>query len=83
MHEAIGITSFGLACGTGNPGVATRISAYIDWIEDIVWLGGNGTGVALPPIEKPIDIVSQLANRTFVKSKISQNDIYHRWTKKI
>lgn len=29
----IGITSFGLACGDKTPGVYTRVSAYVDWIE--------------------------------------------------
>ncbi|XP_037951652.1 serine protease snake-like [Teleopsis dalmanni] len=33
----IGITSYGLACRSGNPSVHTRISSYLDWIESIVW----------------------------------------------
>ncbi|XP_054728901.1 serine protease snake [Anastrepha obliqua] len=33
----VGITSFGQACGGAPPGIYSRVSAYIDWIEDIVW----------------------------------------------
>lgn len=31
----IGLTSFGKGCATQAPGVYTRISSYVDWIEDI------------------------------------------------
>ncbi|KAG8302694.1 hypothetical protein J6590_026897 [Homalodisca vitripennis] len=37
MYEVIGITSFGKLCGTGLPAIYTRVSMYIEWIEDIVW----------------------------------------------
>lgn len=37
MHQIVGITSFGKQCGTGKPAVYTRVSAYIGWIESIVW----------------------------------------------
>ncbi|KAK4881826.1 hypothetical protein RN001_005145 [Aquatica leii] len=38
MYSIVGITSFGKACGVANvPGVYTRVSNYIDWIEKIVW----------------------------------------------
>ncbi|XP_055625773.1 venom serine protease-like [Toxorhynchites rutilus septentrionalis] len=30
----IGIVSYGGACGTGNPSVNTRVSAYLDWIQN-------------------------------------------------
>ncbi|XP_053954609.1 serine protease snake-like [Anastrepha ludens] len=33
----VGITSFGIGCGTGAPGIYTRITSYIDWIEKIVF----------------------------------------------
>lgn len=39
MYDIIGIVSFGKPCGITNnlPGVYTRVSNYIKWIEDIVW----------------------------------------------
>lgn len=38
----VGITSFGKACGfVSIPGVYTRVSNYIEWIEDIVWKQNN------------------------------------------
>ena len=33
----VGITSFGIGCGTKNPGIFTRVAYYLDWIESIVW----------------------------------------------
>ncbi|KAH8273141.1 hypothetical protein KR018_006411 [Drosophila ironensis] len=33
----VGITSFGGACGTGEPGIYVRIAHYIPWIEQQVW----------------------------------------------
>jgi secreted trypsin-like serine protease len=32
----VGITSFGHICGIGNPGIYTRVSSYIQWIERTV-----------------------------------------------
>lgn len=38
MYTQIGITSFGRFCGDKNsPGVYTKVSKYISWIESIVW----------------------------------------------
>ncbi|XP_053955691.1 serine protease snake-like [Anastrepha ludens] len=33
----VGITSFGIGCGTGTPGIYTRTSEYFDWIEDTIY----------------------------------------------
>ncbi|XP_066150913.1 transmembrane protease serine 9-like [Euwallacea fornicatus] len=39
MYDILGVTSFGKACGlqVNIPGVYTRVSNYLKWIEDIVW----------------------------------------------
>uniref|UniRef100_A0A1B6DCK7 Peptidase S1 domain-containing protein n=1 Tax=Clastoptera arizonana TaxID=38151 RepID=A0A1B6DCK7_9HEMI len=37
MHQIVGITSFGKLCGKGLPGVYTKVSSFISWIEEIVW----------------------------------------------
>lgn len=37
IHYVIGITSFGKVCGAPNPGVYTRVSHYVPWIESEVW----------------------------------------------
>ncbi|KAL7039771.1 hypothetical protein ACKWTF_000108 [Chironomus riparius] len=38
VYIIVGITSFGRSCGLKNsPGVYTKVSAYLDWIENKVW----------------------------------------------
>uniref|UniRef100_A0A8D8E290 Serine protease snake n=2 Tax=Culex pipiens TaxID=7175 RepID=A0A8D8E290_CULPI len=38
LYYLIGITSFGKGCGApGTAGVYTRVAAYLEWIEGIVW----------------------------------------------
>lgn len=38
LHCIVGITSFGKACGIRDiPGVYTKVSHYIPWIESVVW----------------------------------------------
>ncbi|XP_058444541.1 serine protease persephone-like [Malaya genurostris] len=35
----VGVTSNGKLCGSSWPGIYTRVSHYLDWIESIVWPG--------------------------------------------
>lgn len=38
IYKIVGITSFGKFCGERNaPGVYTRVSSFVPWIESIVW----------------------------------------------
>lgn len=38
IYHIIGVTSFGIGCAQANtPGIYTRVSSFIDWIENIVW----------------------------------------------
>lgn len=37
-YSIIGVTSFGKFCAFKNsPGVYTRVSSYLDWLESVVW----------------------------------------------
>ncbi|XP_035918657.1 serine protease persephone-like [Anopheles stephensi] len=36
-YKLVGVTSFGNGCGSNTPSVSTRVAAYIEWIESIVW----------------------------------------------
>ncbi|CAB3367878.1 Hypothetical predicted protein [Cloeon dipterum] len=36
LMKVVGVTSAGQGCGS-SPGLYTRVSGYVDWIEDIVW----------------------------------------------
>lgn len=37
LYRLVGVTSFGRGCGSPIPGVYTRVSNYLDWIESVVW----------------------------------------------
>ncbi|XP_045478559.1 serine protease Hayan-like isoform X2 [Harmonia axyridis] len=37
VYSIVGITSYGIGCGSKYPGIYTRVSSYLDWIEEIVW----------------------------------------------
>ncbi|CAG9864420.1 unnamed protein product [Phyllotreta striolata] len=38
VYKIVGVVSYGAHCGSGSiPGAYTRVSAYLDWIESIVW----------------------------------------------
>lgn len=39
-HTLVGVTAFGKFCGYAkSPGVYTRVSFFVPWIEDVVWAG--------------------------------------------
>lgn len=37
----VGVTSIGKLCGSRYPGIYTRVSQYLDWIESVVWPPGG------------------------------------------
>lgn len=36
-YTLVAVTSSGLQCGKGNPGLFVKVFHYLDWIENIVW----------------------------------------------
>ncbi|XP_033207433.1 serine protease snake-like isoform X2 [Belonocnema kinseyi] len=37
MYTVVGVTSIGKLCGSNIPGLYTRVYAYLDWLEFIIW----------------------------------------------
>ncbi|KAJ1522315.1 hypothetical protein ONE63_002612 [Megalurothrips usitatus] len=37
MYKLVGVVSLGLGCGFAQPGIYTRVSHYVPWIESVVW----------------------------------------------
>lgn len=37
MATVVGITSFGVSCGSTLPSVYTRVAYYTEWIERTAW----------------------------------------------
>jgi Trypsin len=54
----VGITSFGAGCASGSPGVYTRVSSYIKWIENI-------TLETFDPISELEIIVGNICSKLF------------------
>lgn len=40
-YSLVGLTSAGVRCTEGYPGLFTKVSEYLDWIEAIVWASSN------------------------------------------
>lgn len=36
-YTLVGITSAGVRCTQGYPGLFTKVAEYLDWIETLVW----------------------------------------------
>lgn len=43
VSTIVGVTSFGISCGSTLPSISTRVAYYIDWIENIVWPDSNAS----------------------------------------
>lgn len=39
-YRVVGVISAGFSCGSSTPGLYSRVSAFLDWIESIVWPSG-------------------------------------------
>lgn len=37
LYRIVGVISTGFGCASAVPGLYTRVSAYLDYIEEIVW----------------------------------------------
>lgn len=38
IYKQVGVTSYGIKCGVPDtPGVYTKVSYFVPWIESIVW----------------------------------------------
>lgn len=37
LSTVLGIVSYEFGCGSGMPDIYTRVSMYLNWIENIVW----------------------------------------------
>ncbi|KAJ1522500.1 hypothetical protein ONE63_001690 [Megalurothrips usitatus] len=52
MYRLLGVVAAGAGsdCGPGRPAIYTRVAAYVDWIESIVWpTGSDGCRKVVPP----------------------------------
>merc|ERR1711976_491520 len=64
MYVQIGLVSFGMACGQGQPGVYTRISSFQEWIMTTLLKMSEGNKKSTIyyqwPCKRPIDSKTEL-----------------------